>query len=124
MLQDFTGVAALVDLASMRDIVASKHEDPSLVDSKCPADLVVDHAVQVDYSYIEKLVAKQQKEIESSASANATYMAHNTFPPYCPPYNGEVFYQGYFPPPPMMEVAGAQAMPQPHPPTPVNLGKD
>ena len=50
VLQDFTGVAALVDLASMRDLIASKSSsDPSIVDSKCPADLVVDHAVQVDY---------------------------------------------------------------------------
>ena len=54
VLQDFTGVAALVDLASMRDVIASKtssseDSDPSIVDSKCPADLVVDHAVQVDY---------------------------------------------------------------------------
>ena len=53
VLQDFTGVAALVDLASMRDVIASKPSsedlDPSIVDSKCPADLVVDHAVQVDY---------------------------------------------------------------------------
>lgn len=64
VLQDFTGVAALVDLAAVRECVSSIGGDPSLVDSACPADLVVDHSVQVDYSQIAALAAKQQKELE------------------------------------------------------------
>ena len=48
VLQDFTGVAALVDLAALRDTVASEKGDPLKVDSQCPADLVVDNFVQVN----------------------------------------------------------------------------
>ena len=47
VLQDFTGVAALVDLAALRDAVDTKIDDLSQVDSQCPADLVVDNFVQV-----------------------------------------------------------------------------
>ena len=47
VLQDFTGVAALVDLAALRDAVHTKVEDLSKVDCQCPADLVVDNFAQV-----------------------------------------------------------------------------
>ena len=47
VLQDFTGVAALVDLAALRDAVETKVEDLSKVDCQCPADLVVDNFAQV-----------------------------------------------------------------------------
>ena len=47
MLQDFTGVAALVDLAAMRDAVVKAGGDPKQIDAKCPADLVIDHCVRV-----------------------------------------------------------------------------
>ena len=72
VLQDFTGVAALVDLAAMRDMAVEQGQDPKKVDSKCPADLVVDHSVQVDVSQVEKLLQKQQREVEeASEAANA-----------------------------------------------------
>lgn len=48
ILQDFTGVPLLVDLAAMRDTVASLGKDPALVEPKVPVDLVIDHSVQVD----------------------------------------------------------------------------
>lgn len=48
ILQDFTGVPLLVDLAAMRDAVAAKGKSPSLIEPKVPVDLVVDHSVQVD----------------------------------------------------------------------------
>jgi aconitate hydratase len=48
VLQDFTGVPLLVDLAAMRDAVAQAGQDPSLVEPCVPVDLVVDHSVQVD----------------------------------------------------------------------------
>ncbi len=48
VLQDFTGVPAVVDLSAMRDAMAELGGDPSLVNPLVPADLVIDHSVQVD----------------------------------------------------------------------------
>ncbi len=48
LLQDLTGVPALVDLAAMRDAVAELGGDPSRVNPLIPAELVIDHSVQVD----------------------------------------------------------------------------
>jgi aconitate hydratase len=48
ILQDFTGVPCVVDLAAMRDAVAAMGGDPSKVNPLVPADLVIDHSVQVD----------------------------------------------------------------------------
>ncbi|HXU86859.1 MAG TPA: aconitate hydratase [Verrucomicrobiae bacterium] len=48
LLQDFTGVPAVVDLAVMRDAMADLGGDPALVNPLVPADLVIDHSVQVD----------------------------------------------------------------------------
>jgi aconitate hydratase len=48
LLQDFTGVPLLVDLAAMRSTVARLGKDPKIVEPLVPVDLVVDHSVQVD----------------------------------------------------------------------------
>jgi len=48
LLQDFTGVPAVVDLAAMRNAMARSGGDPARIDPLSPADLVVDHSVQVD----------------------------------------------------------------------------
>ena len=48
VLQDFTGVPAIVDLAAMRDAMAELGGDPGKVNPLVPADLVIDHSVQVD----------------------------------------------------------------------------
>src|SRR5947209_4467105 len=48
LLQDFTGVPAIVDLAAMRSAVARMGGDPQQVNPLVPADLVIDHSVQVD----------------------------------------------------------------------------
>ncbi len=48
ILQDFTGVPCVVDLAAIRDAVASMGGDPSRINPLVPADLVIDHSVQVD----------------------------------------------------------------------------
>jgi aconitate hydratase len=48
LLQDFTGVPAVVDLAAMRDAMADLGGDPALINPLVPADLVIDHSVQVD----------------------------------------------------------------------------
>ncbi len=50
LMQDFTGVPAVVDLAAMRDAVRDLGGDPSKVNPQVPVELVVDHSVQVDYS--------------------------------------------------------------------------
>jgi aconitate hydratase len=48
LLQDFTGVPCVVDLAAMRDALAAMGADPSRANPLMPADLVIDHSVQVD----------------------------------------------------------------------------
>ena len=48
ILQDFTGVPAVVDLAAMRSAMQREGGDPALVDPLVPVDLVIDHSVQVD----------------------------------------------------------------------------
>ncbi|MFH4984655.1 hypothetical protein AB6A40_011364 [Gnathostoma spinigerum] len=48
LLQDFTGVPAVVDLASMRAAVHCLGCDPGCINPICPVDLVIDHSVQVD----------------------------------------------------------------------------
>ena len=48
LMQDFTGVPAVVDLAAMRDAVARLGGDPELINPQIPVHLVIDHSVQVD----------------------------------------------------------------------------
>src|SRR5580693_8643202 len=48
LLQDFTGVPCVVDLAAMRDALAAMGSDPERANPLMPADLVIDHSVQVD----------------------------------------------------------------------------
>ena len=48
LLQDFTGVPAVVDLAAMREALAAMGADPKRANPLLPADLVIDHSVQVD----------------------------------------------------------------------------
>src|SRR3981081_3434370 len=48
LLQDFTGVPCAVDLAAMRDALAALGADPAKANPLLPADLVIDHSVQVD----------------------------------------------------------------------------
>src|SRR4051794_29429198 len=49
LLQDFTGVPCVVDLAAMRDALAAMGADPARANPLLPADLVIDHSVQVDH---------------------------------------------------------------------------
>jgi len=49
LMQDFTGVPAVVDLAAMRDAMAALGEDPEKINPLAPVDLVIDHSVMVDY---------------------------------------------------------------------------
>src|SRR5688500_15333851 len=50
VLQDFTGVPLLVDLAAMRTAVSLLKRDPKMIEPLVPVDLVVDHSVQVDFA--------------------------------------------------------------------------
>ncbi|HEU0123624.1 MAG TPA: aconitate hydratase AcnA [Bryobacteraceae bacterium] len=49
LLQDFTGVPCVVDIAAMRDALAAKGADPKKANPLIPVDLVIDHSVQVDH---------------------------------------------------------------------------
>ena len=49
LMQDFTGVPAVVDLAAMRDAMANLGADPTKINPLNPVDLVIDHSVMVDY---------------------------------------------------------------------------
>ena len=48
LMQDFTGVPAVVDLAAMRTAMGNLHGDPKKINPLCPVDLIIDHSVQVD----------------------------------------------------------------------------
>ena len=58
LMQDFTGVPAVVDLAAMRDAVVAMGGDPKRVNPLSPVDLVIDHSVMVDYYGTQDALAK------------------------------------------------------------------
>jgi aconitate hydratase len=58
VLQDFTGVPLLVDLAAMRSAVARIGKNPKIIEPLVPVDLVVDHSVQVDFAGSADALAK------------------------------------------------------------------
>jgi aconitate hydratase len=60
ILQDFTGVPAVVDFAAMRDAVLKLGGDPKKINPICPSDLVIDHSVQVDFSGSADALSKNQ----------------------------------------------------------------
>jgi aconitate hydratase len=65
LMQDFTGVPAVVDLAAMRDCVARLGGSPKSINPLVPVDLVIDHSVQVDASRsAEALALNEAKEFE------------------------------------------------------------
>ncbi|HVK05784.1 MAG TPA: aconitase family protein, partial [Armatimonadaceae bacterium] len=68
VLQDFTGVPLLVDLAAMRSAAQRMGKDPGIIEPLVPVDLVVDHSVQVDYSGVANaLQLNMEKEFERNA---------------------------------------------------------
>ncbi|NWH61598.1 ACOC hydratase, partial [Geococcyx californianus] len=60
ILQDFTGVPAVVDFAAMRDAVKKLGGDPEKINPICPADLVIDHSIQVDFNRRADSLQKNQ----------------------------------------------------------------
>jgi aconitate hydratase len=72
LMQDFTGVPAVVDLAAMRDAVKDLGGDPTKINPLVPVDLIVDHSVQVDYFGSEDALAKNvAKEYERNSERYA-----------------------------------------------------
>ena len=62
LMQDFTGVPAVVDLAAMRDAIKNLGGDPAKVNPLVPVDLIVDHSVQVDYFGTDDAVFQNVKK--------------------------------------------------------------
>ncbi|HLY94590.1 MAG TPA: aconitate hydratase AcnA [Gaiellaceae bacterium] len=63
LLQDFTGVPAIVDLAAMRDAMRNQGGDPAKINPLIPAELVIDHSVQVD-EFASRLAITRNVELE------------------------------------------------------------
>jgi aconitate hydratase len=65
LMQDFTGVPAVVDLAAMRDAMAAMGGDPKKINPLVPAELVIDHSVQVDaFGSADAFAINAQRELE------------------------------------------------------------
>jgi aconitate hydratase len=63
LMQDFTGVPAVVDLAAMRDAMADQGGDPGKINPLVPAELVIDHSIQVD-EFATRLAFQHNAELE------------------------------------------------------------
>ncbi len=70
LLQDFTGVPAIVDLAAMRDATRDLGGDPTRINPVIPAELVIDHSVQVD-EFATKLAFGRNVELEFERNRRA-----------------------------------------------------
>ena len=89
LMQDFTGVPAVVDLAAMRDYMVKHGKKPDLIQPIIPVDLIIDHSVQVDsFNYIDAISINQEKEIERNRErylllkwANGSMKNFRVFPP-------------------------------------------
>jgi len=72
LMQDFTGVPAVVDLAAMRDAMAAQGGDPAKINPLVPVELIVDHSVQVDYFGTHNAVVRNvAKEYERNGERYA-----------------------------------------------------
>ena len=68
LLQDFTGVPAVVDLAAMRSAMARLGGDPEEINPRVPVHLVIDHSVQVDaFGNSDSLRVNEEREFERNA---------------------------------------------------------
>ena len=99
LMQDFTGVPAVVDLAAMRDALAKLGADAAKINPLVPVDLVIDHSVMVDYFGAGDLVRPQRRQAEYERQPRAGYRflrwgssAFNNFR-VAPPRHGHLRYQ-------------------------------
>jgi aconitate hydratase len=89
LMQDFTGVPAVVDLATIRDFVVKHGRAPGTVQPVIPTDLIIDHSVQVDaFNNVNALEINQRKEMERNREryellkwASASFNKFRVFPP-------------------------------------------
>jgi len=89
LLQDYTGVPLIVDLAAMRDAARQEGIDPRIVNSRVPVDLIIDHSIQVD-AWGDELAfsVNLEKEYERNSErysllkwAQASFPGLRVFPP-------------------------------------------
>tara|TARA_R110002111_G_scaffold163973_1_gene230188 strand:- start:536 stop:1021 length:486 start_codon:yes stop_codon:yes gene_type:complete len=70
LMQDFTGVPAVVDLAAMRDATAMLGGDPAKINPQVPVDLVIDHSVMVDnFGNVKAFQQNVDRNMSAMASA-------------------------------------------------------
>jgi len=89
LLQDYTGVPLIVDLAAMRSAFARRSLNPRTVNSKVPVDLIIDHSVQVDsWSIPNALFLNLEREYERNSErysllkwAQSSFSGMRIFPP-------------------------------------------
>ena len=89
LMQDFTGVPAVVDIAAIRDYVSKKGMDPSKVEPLMKVDLIIDHSVQIDvFGTADAFNINQKKEVERNSErykllkwASQAFKTFNVFPP-------------------------------------------
>lgn len=84
LMQDFTGVPAIVDIASLREEMQRKGKDPSRINPLIPVDLVIDHSVVVDYygddqSYLKNVEKEYQRNSERYRFLKWAQQAFNNF---------------------------------------------
>ncbi len=89
LMQDFTGVPAVVDMATIRQYMASSGKPPESIQPLIPVDLIIDHSVQVDsFNMPSSLETNQEMEIERNRErysllkwANSSFNNFRVFPP-------------------------------------------
>jgi aconitate hydratase len=89
LMQDFTGVPAVVDMATMRDYVVNIGREASLIHPIVPIDLIIDHSVQVDaFNVANAIEINQEKEMERNSEryqllkwGSQAYNGFRVFPP-------------------------------------------
>lgn len=89
LMQDFTGVPSVVDIASIRSEVARRNKDPKMISPHVPVDLIIDHSVQVDffgtdYSYTRNVDLEYRRNYERYSFlkwAKTSFDNFNVLPP-------------------------------------------
>jgi aconitate hydratase len=89
LMQDFTGVPSIVDIASLRSEVARKNKNPKLISPQIPVELIIDHSVQVDfygtgYAYERNVALEYERNNERYSLlkwAQSSFDNFNVLPP-------------------------------------------
>lgn len=89
LMQDFTGVPSIVDIASIRSEAARQNRDPKLINPQVPVDLIIDHSVQVDfygtnYSYqrnVDLEYVRNNERYSLLKWAQSSFANFNVLPP-------------------------------------------